>query len=99
MSCSTRPGLQPSLAIPMRIPCRPASHVDGVKGFVLDSLQAFRIPPTAGVVNPQRAAPSSSISAQGSEILQRHASLLDGRFARLGESLFGESAPNITASH
>ena len=47
-----------------------------------DPMQAFRIPPTAGVVNPQRAAPSSSISAQGSEILQRHASLLDGRFAR-----------------
>eukprot|EP00913_Durusdinium_trenchii_P020639 g19383.t1 len=52
-----------------------------------DPMQAFRQPPTAGVVHPQRAAgrngSGSSISAGlGSEILQRHASLLDGRFVR-----------------
>ncbi|CAL1151232.1 unnamed protein product [Cladocopium goreaui] len=46
-----------------------------------DPMQAYRTPPTAGVVHPRQSS-GSSISAQGSEILQRHASLLEGRFAR-----------------
>ncbi|CAE7680049.1 unnamed protein product, partial [Symbiodinium pilosum] len=48
-----------------------------------DPMQAFRAAPTGGVVCAARAPKApSGLSAQGSEILQRHAALFDSRSGR-----------------
>ncbi|CAJ1378990.1 unnamed protein product [Effrenium voratum] len=46
-----------------------------------DPMQAFRQVPTGGVVHGPRTN-ASALGAQGSEILQRHASLLENRYPR-----------------
>lgn len=48
-----------------------------------DPMQAFRTPPTAGVVH--RATAPTAVGHQGAEILQRHGALLEGRWRRPGD--------------